>query len=34
VAKDIFQGWANSGEISSYQLESKRQTFFYKKLIG
>ena len=34
VAKGIFQGWPNSGEISLYQLESKRQTFFYKKLIG
>jgi len=34
VAKGIFQGWPNSGEISLYQLESKTQTFFYKKLIG
>jgi len=28
----FFQGWANSGEISFYQLESKRRTFFYSKV--
>jgi len=25
----FFQGWAKSGEISFYLLETKRQTFFY-----
>jgi len=25
----FFQEWANSGQISFYQLETKRQTFFY-----
>jgi len=25
----FFQGWANSSEISFYQLETKRLTFFY-----
>ena len=26
---DFFQGWTNSGEISFYQLETKRLRFFY-----
>jgi len=31
----FLQGWANSGEISFYQLETKRLTFFStKKFIG
>jgi len=25
----FFQGWANSGEVSFYQFETKRLTFFY-----
>jgi len=28
VAKSIFQGETNSGEISFYQLKTKRKTFF------
>jgi len=27
-ANSFFQEWANSGEISFYQLEANRQTFF------
>jgi len=30
----FFQGWANNGEISFYQLETKRLIFSTKKLIG